>query len=231
MIKLICLEMRKNNVSKYALYALICIVLITAFVLAIDFSWGFEEADVIAGEAPPITFIAEMMTGIVFLVMAGIMHAAFTVGAYKNRTIDLMFSYPIKRRKILISKILAVLIFNFFALLIAQGILYGAIYVASHFLTPAYAMNYDFASATTYAIIAAKSAMTVCISILSLFIGMLKKSSVATIVSSFMLVMLLQGSIGTTSLLGSVIFPIVIIVIAFGFAAVIISGVEKKDIC
>lgn len=106
MLKLIRLEMQKNNTKKYVLYAAISILLVTAFLLAIDFSWGFEELDVMKGEAPPITFIIEMMTGIVFIVMSGIMHSAFTVSAYKNKTIDLMFSYPIKRKKILFPRFL-----------------------------------------------------------------------------------------------------------------------------
>ncbi len=230
MLKLIRLEMAKNKAAKYALYAAICMALVTPFLLLIDFSWGFEETDVMAGNAPPITLLVEMITSIVFIVMSGVMHAAFTVNAYKNKTIDLMFSYPIKRKKILLSKILAVVIFTFFALLIAQGIVYGAIHITGKFLPPAYAMNYDFKNASTYIIIVAKSAMAACISVIALFIGMIKKSPVATIVSSFMLVALLQVSIGQTSLIGGILFPMGIVVISMIFAAITVSGAEKKDI-
>ncbi len=230
MLKLIRLEMVKNNAAKYALYAVLSVVLVTPFLLLIDFSWGFEETDVIAGNAPSITLLVEMVTGIVFIVMSGVMHAAFTVNAYKNKTIDLMFSYPIKRKKILLSKIFAVLIFTFFALLIAQGIVYAAIHITGKFRPPAYAMNYDFTDASTYLIIVVKSAMAACISIMVLFIGMIKKSPVATIVSSFMSVALLQASIGQISLVGGILYPMGIVVISMIFAAITVSGVEKKDV-
>ncbi len=230
MLKLIRLEMAKNNTAKYALYAMICIVLLTAFLLAIDFAWGFEDIEVMKGIAPPITLMAEMLASIVFIIMSGIMHAAFTVGAYKNKTMDLMFSYPIKRRKILLSKIFAVMMFNFFFLLVTQAVMYGAIHVTGRFFPPAYSMNYDFTSVRTYVMIAAKSLMASCIGIFALFIGMVKKSPVATIVSSFMSVALLQGTIGQTSLIGSFIIPAVIVVIATFLTAAIISGAEKKDI-
>ena len=37
-----------------------------------------------------------------FLVFTGIMLSVFIVSAYKNKTINIMFSYPIKRQKILV---------------------------------------------------------------------------------------------------------------------------------
>ncbi len=230
MLKLIRLEMVKNNIGKYVLYAFICILLITPFILAIDFSWGFEEADVIAGEALPITFLVEMMVCIVFIIMSAIMHGAFTINAYKNKTIDLMFSYPIKRRKILLSKIFTVLIFIFVATLVAQAIIYGAIHIGGISHATAYPMNYDFTKASTYITIAVKSAMAACMGIVGLFIGMIKKSTVAAIVSSFMLLMPLQVCLGQASLVKGILFPLMIIIVSLVFAGVIVSGAEKKDI-
>ena len=46
------------------------------------------------------------------------MLSTFVVSEYENKLIHLMFSYPIKRRTIMASKILAVCIFNFIALLV-----------------------------------------------------------------------------------------------------------------
>ena len=55
------------------------------------------------------------------------MLVSFVVGEYENKLIGLMFSYPIKRKKILLSKVLAVCIFNFAALLLSKLAAYAAL--------------------------------------------------------------------------------------------------------
>ena len=59
------------------------------------------------------------------------MLASYIVGAYKNKTMNLMFSYPIKRQKILLSKMLAVWIFNYAALILTKLAVYGVILIGS----------------------------------------------------------------------------------------------------
>lgn len=170
------------------------------------------------------------MTSSVFLILTAVMHSAFTINAYKNKTIDLMFSYPIKRGKILASKILAVLIFNFVSIIIAQVIIYGGIYIASHYLQPSIRIDFDILNVTFYVSVILKSVMTICISLIALFVGMISKSPAATIVASFFLVVLLKGNIGGYSLVGSIVFPAVLTFISIIFALLAISGVEKKDV-
>ena len=57
-----------------------------------------------------------------FLIFTGVMLSAYIVNAYKNKTMNLMFLYPIKRQKILISQMLAVWIFNFVALVADEAV-------------------------------------------------------------------------------------------------------------
>lgn len=60
----------------------------------------------------------ELFTSMAFLIFTSVMLASFIVSAYRNKTMNLMFSYPIKRQKILASQMLAVWIFNFLALVL-----------------------------------------------------------------------------------------------------------------
>lgn len=55
-----------------------------------------------------INATVELFTHMSYIVFTGVMLAGFIVSAYENRTINLMFSYPIRRQKILLSKIFAV---------------------------------------------------------------------------------------------------------------------------
>ena len=229
MLKLIRLEMVKNNASKYALYAVTAILSLTALLMGTVFFLEFDDPEIAAGVIGA-SFFVETMTSSVFLILTAVMHSAFTINAYKNKTIDLMFSYPIKRGKILASKILAVLIFNFVSIIIAQVIIYGGIYIASHYLQPSIRIDFDILNVTFYVSVILKSVMTICISLIALFVGMISKSPAATIVASFFLVVLLKGNIGGYSLVGSIVFPTVLTFISIIFALLAISGVEKKDV-
>ncbi|SHI21523.1 ABC transporter permease subunit [Desulfosporosinus lacus] len=229
MLKLIRLELLKNNAAKYALYSVIVILSLTALSIGFVFFLGFEDPEIAEGIIG-VSFFVEMLTGIVFLIFTAIMHSAFTINAYKNKTMDLMFSYPIKRGKILASKIIAVLAFNFVSIIVAQVIIYGSIYIASRYLQPSIKIDFDILNITFYVSVVLKSVMTICISLIALFIGMISKSPVATIVASFFLAVLLKGNIGGFSLAGSVVFPIVLTFISIVFAYLTIRDVEKKDV-
>lgn len=60
-----------------------------------------------------------------FLVFTGVMLSVFIVGAYQNGTMSLVFSYPVRRQKLLAAQMLAVWIFCFGALAAAKLLLYG----------------------------------------------------------------------------------------------------------
>ena len=72
----------------------------------------------------------ELFTSMAFLVFTSVMLSTYIVSAYKNKTMNLMFSYPIKRQKILISQMLAVWIFNFVALVLTKLLIYGCIFIS-----------------------------------------------------------------------------------------------------
>lgn len=73
-----------------------------------------------------------------FLVFTGVMLSSFIVNAYKYKTMHLIFSYPIKRQKILISQMLAIWIFNVTALVLTKLLLYGCILSGSQFMVSSF---------------------------------------------------------------------------------------------
>ncbi|WP_425803295.1 ABC transporter permease [Desulfitobacterium sp. Sab5] len=229
MLKLIKLEMKKNNALKYIGYTALAILSLTALSIAFVFFLGFDDQEM-AKDMASVSFFVEMLTSIVFLIFSAVMHSAFTINAYKNRTMDLMFSYPIKRKKILGSKILAVLVFNFISIILAQIIIYGSIYIVSLYLQPALPIDFNFLNITFYISVILNSLMTISISLLALFIGMIKKSPIATVVASFFLAALLKGNIGGFSFEGNVLLPMVLTIVSIVFTFISINDVEKKDV-
>ena len=172
----------------------------------------------------------ELFTSMAFLVFTSVMLSTYIVSAYKNKTMNLMFSYPIKRQKILVSQMLAVWIFNFVALVLTKLLIYGCILLGSQFMVSSFPLDYNMASMGFYIQLLLKSVVIVTMSFIALFIGMAMKSSKATIVSSFLLIFLTQANVGDFSLADNAILPVVLMVLSLIFAFLSIYNVETKDL-
>lgn len=234
MVKLIRLEWRKNNIRKYIRNAGILALAMAFFLFAFAFLGIARDPDTGVPDVAPgnnsMAVPIELFTGIAFLVFTGVMLAAFIVSAYKNKTMNLMFSYPVKRQKILLSQMLAVWIFCFTALVLTKLFIYGCIMAGAQFMPSDFPIDFDMTSASFYVQLVLKSVVTVSVSFIALFVGLAMKSSKAVLVTSFLLIFLLQGSIGDYSLSGNMVFPIMIILVSLLCVFLSLRNVEVKDL-
>ncbi len=69
-----------------------------------------------------------------YIVFTGVMIAAYIVGAYEKKTMNLMFSYPIERKRIILAKVSAVWIFNFLAMVTSKIVIYIALVLSKSFM-------------------------------------------------------------------------------------------------
>lgn len=233
MIKLIKLEWKKNNIGKYARNTVILAAVLCLFTFALAYFGIANDPDGTLDAAEgmnTISSLIELFTSISFLIFTSVMLSTFIVSEYKNKTMNLMFSYPIKRQKILISQMLAVWIFNFVALVFTKLLIYGCILIGSQFMVSSFLIDFNMTSLDFYLQLIAKSVVIVSISFIALFIGMAMKSSKATIISSFLLIILTQANVGDFTLSNNVAFPIVLTIISLLFAFLSICKVETKDL-
>ncbi|MDE6853305.1 MAG: ABC transporter permease, partial [Lachnospiraceae bacterium] len=110
MIKLIRLEWKKNNIEKYIGKAVVLAVLIGVFIFALAFLGIANDPDGTLDAVEGMGVISapiELFTNMAFLIFTSSMLASFIVSADQNKTMNLMFSYPIKRQKILASQMIA----------------------------------------------------------------------------------------------------------------------------
>ncbi|WP_122644061.1 ABC transporter permease [Luxibacter massiliensis] len=233
MVKLIRMEWKKNNLKKYIYSAVMLAVLLCLFIFALAF-WGIaEDPDGTLDAAPGANVISssvELFTSMSFLIFTSVMLASFIVSAYKNKTMNLMFSYPIKRQKILASQMLAVWIFNYAALILTKLFIYTSIFVGSRFMETSFIIDIDMGSLSFYAQLAVKSFVIVSMGFIALFVGIRMRSSKAAIITSFLLIFLTQANIGDFSMAGNRIFPAILTFISLGFAVLTICSAETKDL-
>lgn len=234
MLKLIKLEWKKNNIGKYIRNAAVMAAVLGLFIFALTYLGIANDPDTGVPDAVPgngtVSAPVELFTGMAFLVYTAVMLSSFIVGAYKNKTMSLMFSYPVRRQKILVSQMLAVWIVGFAALALTKLLVYGCILAGSRFMEPSFAIDFDMAGAGFYIQLLAKSAVTVTMGFIALFIGMVMKSSKATIVSSFLLILLTQANVGDLTMAGNAVFPAVLAAVSLVFAFLSVCKAETADL-
>lgn len=233
MLKLIKLEWRKNNIKKYIAGSLIMASLLCLFIFALAFLGIANDTDGTLDAAPGAGVISapiELFTGMAFLINTSVMLASFIVSAYKNKTMNLMFSYPIKRQKIIASQMIAVWSFNFIALILTKLAIYICVFLGAKFMPSSFIINFSIGSLSFYIQLILKSVVIVSISFIALFVGMAMKSSKATIVTSFLLIFLTQANVGDYTMADNAVFPAVLTVISLVFCILSLCNVEKRDL-
>ena len=227
MLKLIRMEWKTNRIGKYIRNA----VILTASLLAFSMLVGAE----LDRDVPPIYGKSMLIAGVDlfshmgYIIFTGVMLAVFITGAYENRTINLLFSYPIKRRKILAAKLLAVWIFNYAALVLSKLAIYAGLFLTSPY-TGISVGDIRLGEASFYLNILISSAVMVSISFVALLIGTWMHSSKSVIVASVILTFFTQGNIGEFTLIGSIPFYIVLMLLSIAAVVLLIADVEKRDV-
>lgn len=234
MLKLIKLEWKKNRIGRHVRNVLILTACLGLFVFAMAYLGIANDPETGVPDMAPgmegISTTIELFTSISFLIYNCVMLASFIISAYKNKTMSLMFSYPVKRQKILISQMLAVWIFNFAALICAKLFIYGCVLIGGSFRTSAFALDFDMTAVSFYVQILLKSAVTVSMGFIALFIGQALKSTTAVLITAFLLIFLTQANIGDFTLAHNRVFPIILTLVSLLFAVLSVRHVEERDL-
>lgn len=228
MIKLIKLEWKTHNIGKYVRNAAITTSVLLIFVIAMAGELNADETVALYGKSM-LNASVELFTHMSYIIFTGTMLSSFIVTAYENRTITLMFSYPIKRQRILLSKILAVWIFNYAALVLSKLLLYASLLLTKSY-THITAESIRLYDAAFYIEIFLSSAAMVSISCLALPIGLKMKSSRAVIITSVLITCLTQGNIGALTLTNNVPFYAALLLLSFVAIFLSVHRAEVTDV-
>lgn len=134
MMKLIRLEWKKNNILKYVRNAAVMTAVLALLILSMAGELQSEEVDdVFLHEMGIVGTMVKLFVEVVYIVFTAVMLASFIVSAYAKKTMHLMFSYPIRRRKILLSQMAAVWIFNMAGMITSKLLIYGILLLSGPF--------------------------------------------------------------------------------------------------
>lgn len=216
MVHLIRLELKKVHFKKYTLFSVLAILLSMFFVFVAlndtsDSTYTFEN-----------TFRAvEMIFAFVFIIFFAVLNVSLIISEYNSKTILLMFTYPVDRKKIIIAKLLMITLFIVVSMIVGYALCCSFIMGIDRYsnlvvgeFSPSVFKNWVTAGASTIIVFC-------CLGLWTFVAGMLKKSATVTIVSSIIFIffrqMVITASENNQENIWFVLFVIAVTIVALWY--------------
>ncbi|MGH0610828.1 ABC transporter permease [Bacillus cereus] len=187
MLRLMKLELKKFKLGWYVKGAVIANITILALMIFTSIVAQVEGDPEIRD--PQMTLLtASTLVRATFIVFGSVLIARLIIGEYKNKTIILMFSYPINRRKMMISKLVITATLTFITVIVSNILIVGVFFgIDSYFSILPNPFTVDQLVQEGINLVPLAIA-TAGISLIPLYFGMRKRSVPTTIVSSIIVV-------------------------------------------
>lgn len=231
MLKLLRLEWKKNRLAGYFKGLIICIIGI--FVAVTLMAMG-SEGDSEFQNYTEFMSLTNILIRIVFIIFSSVILARLVIDEYKNKTVQLLFSYPLNRKKIIVAKLLLVFSFCFVSIISATIVINLLIY----FLNPTLGL---FGEPTdlkemleTVPSLLLSAFMTAGVSLIPLYFGMRKKSTASTITSAVFIGFVINATVSdgstSSSLFQIIAVPIMLCLVGFFVGYLSYRKVDKVDL-
>ena len=162
--------------------------------------------------------LAAMLVRATLIVWEAVLISVFVIEEYRNKTIGLLFTYPISRTKLITAKLILICGISFTFHVLSNIFQYATIFLA--------AKCFDFVT-FSFGNIMAQAVTTISailLGLLPLYVGMIKKSAIATVVSSIIIVAIASNSQGSSA--GLLSIPIAAII--FGIIGITFSAITMR---
>jgi len=223
------LEMKKFKLGWYVRGAIIANIAILTLLIFTSIVSQIE-GDPEIRDPQMVLLMASTLVRATFIIFGSVLIARLIIGEYKNKTILLMFSYPINRKKMMVSKLIITATLTFITVILSNILVVGVFFwIDSYFSILPHSFTVDQLMQEGINLVPLAVA-TAGISLIPLYFGMRKRSVPTTIVSSIIVVSI---AINNTPMFSTATFlPLQLALAAIGVAIAYygIKNIEKEDI-
>jgi len=212
MLKLVRLEINKINFKFYIQRAFITSIAITTFL----FFMFYFDRDLIPTGSKEFLFIIDSISRMVFIIFSSVLISRLIIDEYNSKTITLMFTYPIDRKKIIIAKLLIIVSFTFLSIVMTKLLAIVILSILTNYL---HFINENINASMIFihlknTILYDLSASGV--SLVALSFGMRRMSVRTTMIASIMIALLLGTNSKNLSIGSFIIVPVTLTLIGLG---------------
>lgn len=227
MLNLIKLELKKNKISGTIKDAMITTAITAALMLLCMHIAFFQDGD--KGVFNNFNDISKVFIRSVYIIFAGVIISSFVMDEYNNKTINLMFMYPIKRKKIMAAKFIVIVGFIFVAMLASNLFMHGAFYVTNIFTKVTSGSAFSI-SMNSFIDMVVDAALNSILSLIPVYFAVRKKKRGLVLVTSIILTSVLNSGNEQFRLASIVIVPCILSVVGILIAYLSIRDIEKRDL-
>jgi hypothetical protein len=229
MLRLMKLEIKKFKLGWYVKGAIIANITILALLIFVSFVAQIE-GDPEIRNPQMILLAASVSVRATFIIFGGVLIAKLIIDEYKNKTILLMYSYPINRKKMMASKLAITAIVTFITVIVSNILVVGVFFgIDSYFSILPNSFTVDQLMQEGVNLVPLAIA-TAGISLIPLYFGMRKHSVPTTIVSSIIVVSIAINNNPMFPI--ATFFPLQFTFAAIGMAIAYygIKNIEREDV-
>jgi len=218
MIDLIKIDICKYKLKKQFLYFLIANIIMA---LAI---FGILSVGDLTDSAP---VIIDIFVKPVFIVWEAVLICMVVIDEFKNKTVLMLYTYPLDKKKLIIAKVIVVISFSLAGIIMSQ-ILLNVVFYGLHQILPAISYHLVWQQVIAYLF---SSIMVILLGLIPLAVGLVSYSTIGTMVTSIAIVSVGSTSgLGFDNLLSQIGFVCVLGVIGIVAAFITIQKMFKRDI-
>ncbi|PDZ67630.1 hypothetical protein CON30_13125 [Bacillus cereus] len=229
MLRLMKLEMKKFKLGWYVRGAIIANIAILALLIFTSIVSQIEGEPEMR-DPQMVLLMASTLVRATFIIFGSVLIARLIIGEYKNKTILLMFSYPINRKKMMVSKLAITATVTFITVILSNILVVGVFFgIDSYFSILPNSFTVDQLTREGINLVPLAIA-TAGISLIPLYFGMRKRSVPTTIVSALIVVSI---AINNNPMFSTATFlPLQLALAAIGVVIAYygIKNIEKEDI-
>ncbi|EOQ26134.1 ABC transporter permease [Bacillus cereus group sp. RP37] len=229
MLRLMKLEMKKFKLGWYVKGAVIANIAILALMIFTSIV-AQVEGDPEIRDPQMMLLTASTLVRATFIIFGSVLIARLIISEYKNKTILLMFSYPINRKKMMVSKLVITATLTFITVIVSNILVVGMFFgIDSYFSILPNSFTVDQLMREGINLVPLAVA-TAGMSLIPLYFGMRKRSVPTTIVSSLIVVSIAMNTNPAFST--ATFLPLQLALAAIGVAIAYygIKNIEREDV-
>lgn len=229
MLKLMKLEIKKFKMAGSIKGAIIANLIILAFLVLAVFG-SKTDGDLAFKGYNDMFLFTSIFVRATFTIFAAVIISRLIIGEYTNKTISVMFMYPIKRKNIMLAKLTIVVIFTFISMVISNIFLNCSMYFLNAFAKLfTDTLTVDMLVKNIISIFVYSIGYSF-LSLIPIYVGMKRKSTSATIVTSIILASVLNSGNKGNTLSSIIIIPLILGIIGAVISYISIKDVEDTDV-
>jgi uncharacterized protein ycbO len=232
---LIRLELKKNKLNTYIMGGIIITIIMLGFLFLFAYAPLIEPNDkdmeIFSGYNNLIPLFG-VFSMAVFCVMSSVMYSKFVIEDYSGKRTILLFSYPVSRKKIILSKLGVVSGFSVISMIACNLIVFLTFGIIENFI---HLVGKDFTLSIMLKVVEntlIMSLIAASIGIVAVGIGFIKKSIPTTIVSAVLIASLMCNIVINASLSRVTMYVLTTVMIFIGtvFSIFLIKKVNVMEV-